>query len=188
MLNTAEKIISAGVLGFLFLLIYDLVSLIKLSNRFLFSLLGYSVQAYAVVRAACYDRRLMLGSSLRCLAWPLMLSGLGWLLYCLFLYQPLRKTYFDRQGPVLTTEGPYALVRHPGVYGYTVFILALAVVCRSRLLLSAGSLWSLINIIYVFIQDRFIFPVLLVGYDEYRRHTPMLIPTAKSFRRFWATK
>lgn len=186
--SSAGHIIVSGVAGYLLLLFYDLASLRKLPYRFLLSLAGYSVQAYAIVRAAFFDQQLIISKYSWWLAWPLMLFGLGWLLYCLFLYPPLRKTYRDSSGPKLTTEGPYALTRHPGVYGYTFFVLALAVLKRSRLLLSAGCLWSVINLIYVFIQDRFIFRALLAGYDDYCRTTPMLIPNARGVRRFWATK
>lgn len=186
--SAARNIIAMGVAGYLLLLIYDLASLRKLPYRFLFSLLGYSMQAYAIVSAALFEQQLAVSKYLWLLAWPLMLAGLSWLLYCLFLYPPLRRTYRDKKGPALTTEGPYALSRHPGVYGYTFFVLSLAVISRSQLLLSAGCLWSVINLIYVFLQDRFIFMALLEGYEQYRRNTPMLIPNLQSIKRFWATK
>lgn len=177
-----------GLTGFGFLLLYDVVSLRNVKYRVVMAQAGYGVQFYAILRAALYDKELVVSQWIRWMGWPLALAGVSWLLYCLFLYTPLRQTYYDTNGPTLTTDGPYALSRHPGVYGYTSLVIGLSLVSRSLLLFKCGIIWSLANVGYVFIQDRYIFPLLLAGYDEYRQQTPMLIPNVKGFKRFWYTK
>lgn len=182
------SIIFIGLIGFVFLLLYDVASLKKIKNRVVMAYAGYVVQVYAIIRAVLEDNALAVSQWIRWAGWPLTLAGASWLLYCLFLFTPLRQTYYDASGPALTTEGPYALSRHPGVYGYTVFIIGLALISRSLLLFQGGLIWSLANVGYVFIQDKYIFPRLLTGYHDYRNQVPMLIPNAKSIRRFWNTK
>ncbi len=181
-------IVLTGFSGFIFLLLYDLAALKKVNNRFALALLGYGVQVYAIILAALKVREIVAQRWTLYIGGPLTVMGACWLLYCLVLFPPIRRTYREAGGPVLTTDGPYALSRHPGVYGYTAFVLGLALISRSLLLLQAGILWSLANLGYVLIQDRYIFPLLLTGYNEYRRNTPMLIPTSYSIKRFWQTK
>ncbi|MCR3922493.1 MAG: hypothetical protein NUK65_08265 [Firmicutes bacterium] len=190
MINETQTkgIILLGFIGFVLLLFYDMASLKKVKNRFVLSILGYGIQAYAIIWAALRTEMRFVGEWVMWLGLPVALAGLSWLLYCLFLFPPIRKTYQDVNGPVLTTQGPYALCRHPGIYGYSAFVLGLALLTRSELLFVSGCIWSCINVGYVFLQDRFIFGSLLSGYQDYRNHTPMLIPNEASVKKFWKTK
>ena len=47
----------------------------------------------------------------------------------------------------------------------------------------AAVLFSLMNIIYAYMQDRMIFPITLEGYEDYQKHVPFLIPTIASIKR-----
>lgn len=83
--------------------------------------------------------------------------------------------------------GTYALVRHPGVIWYTLFLIALLLISSSQLLLIALPIWVFMDVLYVIIQDKFYFPHMFPGYEEYKKETPMLIPTRKSLASFWRT-
>ena len=121
---------------------------------------------------------------------PLWLSSLGWVLllmslllvaYSFFINLPLRQTYIaSGVGDRLVTTGTYALVRHPGVLWYALLLLSLVLVSRAKLLLIAAPVWLSMDILYVFVQEKFLFTKMFVGYDDYRRETPMLIPNRKS--------
>jgi len=103
------------------------------------------------------------------------------LVYSLFLEIPFRKTYAATGvGDELVKTGTYALVRHPGVLWLALFLLALVLVSRSRLLLVAVPVWLFMDVLYVWMQERFYFTKMFPGYKQYKRETPMLIPTADS--------
>jgi len=87
----------------------------------------------------------------------------------------------------LIKTGTYALVRHPGVIWYVLFLIALLLISRSRLLLIALPIWVFMDVLYVFIQEKFYFPHMFPGYGEYKKETPMLIPNRKSFSSFLAS-
>jgi protein-S-isoprenylcysteine O-methyltransferase Ste14 len=86
-------------------------------------------------------------------------------------------------GDKLVKTGTYALVRHPGVLWFGLFLLALVGVSRSKLLLIAAPLWFLLDVLWVWIQERFYFNQMFPGYEQYKRETPMLIPTRESIVR-----
>ncbi len=86
--------------------------------------------------------------------------------------------------PVLVTSGTYALCRHPGVL-WLVFVLVGGVLHADRAgLIWLGLLWLGLDVLYVAVQDRIIFPARFSGYRAYQRTTPFLIPTRDSLRRF----
>jgi protein-S-isoprenylcysteine O-methyltransferase Ste14 len=120
--------------------------------------------------------------------WALLVAGLLLLTYSLFLEIPLVQTYGRSGGPRgLMTEGTYALTRHPGVLWYAIALAGLFLASGSRWALIAGPVWLGMDILWVWVEDRFVFERLFEGYADYRRHTPMLLPTAASARRCWAT-
>ncbi|MBA7627108.1 hypothetical protein ES703_34570 [subsurface metagenome] len=43
------------------------------------------------------------------------------------------------------------------------------------------------DILYAFIQEKFYFPKMFPGYEEYKKETPMLIPTRKNLASFLAS-
>jgi protein-S-isoprenylcysteine O-methyltransferase Ste14 len=106
------------------------------------------------------------------------------LIYSLFIEIPFKQTYtMSGVGDRLVKTGTYALTRHPGVLWLGLFLLALLAVSRSRLLLIAAPLWFALDLLLVWVQDRFYFPRMFPGYSQYRRETPMLIPTRSSIVR-----
>jgi protein-S-isoprenylcysteine O-methyltransferase Ste14 len=125
---------------------------------------------------------------------PTWLTGVGWgvlvlsaslLIHALFVSLPFRRTYIDKGvGEKLVESGFYALVRHPGVIWFTLLMLSLIPVARSRLLLIATPTFITLDILLVFIQDKFLFGRMFPGYGAYRRETPMLLPNRRSVNVF----
>ena len=63
-------------------------------------------------------------------------------------------------------------------------MLALIPVTGSRLLLIAAPVFIGLDILLVFLQDKYIFGRMFTDYAAYRRTTPMLIPNRRSIRAF----
>lgn len=180
-------IIFLGISGFVFLFLYDLASLRKIKNRYIISALGYFIHACAIVLATLADQSLSFPFWIKVVGFVAMLAGIVWLVYCLFLFRPIMRSYFDNPGPQLTTEGPYAISRHPGFLGYVVFIAGLIIVSQSYFLLTCGLIWIFFDLIHIIIQDRWVFRLLFPAYMTYSTDTPMLFPSYRSFRRFIKT-
>ncbi len=112
----------------------------------------------------------------------LLLSFLGllFMLYSLFFALPFRKTYIEGDGNKVVDTGLYALCRHPGVIGFFAMYIFLWLATGSSLVFAAAIIWTVMDIIHVWVQDRYFFPKALRGYEAYRQKTPFLIPTKKS--------
>ncbi|MDO4477996.1 MAG: methyltransferase [Lachnospiraceae bacterium] len=94
--------------------------------------------------------------------------------YVLFFALP-GGTYGDAAGASeLSKEGIYGWCRHPGFYGFTALALSLALLSGSLEALAAGVIYSLLNLVYIVVQDRCWFPVYIAGYEQYRRDVPFL--------------
>lgn len=118
----------------------------------------------------------------------LSLLGAGLGIYSLAIEIPARNTYVAPVAPSqLITTGTYALTRHPGVLWFALLLLGLVIANRSLALLIAAPLWLGLDVLYVWLQDRYFFPRQFPDYPAYRQHTPMLIPTRGSIRRCWQT-
>ncbi|MBI4295370.1 MAG: hypothetical protein HY669_04305 [Chloroflexi bacterium] len=108
--------------------------------------------------------------------------------YSFFIEIPFARTYAKTgSGDQLVTTGTYALVRHPGVIWYSLFLISLFLATGSMTLLVAFPIWVLLDVLYVIIQERFFFDRMFPGYRAYRQQTPMLIPTRKSIARSFKT-
>jgi protein-S-isoprenylcysteine O-methyltransferase Ste14 len=101
----------------------------------------------------------------------------------LFFWLPFKKTYVttDQTNTVVST-GMYALCRHPGAIWVCLFYLFLWLASGKLMMLWAGAIWTLINILYIYVQDRWIFPHILTGYNLYQQEVPFLIPNNKSIK------
>lgn len=109
----------------------------------------------------------------------------GWAEYtALVKALPAKEAYFGKDTAAqLVTDGIYALCRHPGALFFPLLSLGLSLGFASRGMLEAALLASLLNLFYVWFQDRFVFPRLIPGYEGYQESTPFLLPTAQSLRR-----
>lgn len=98
------------------------------------------------------------------------------LLYALFFALPFGKTYTGGEELPLVSEGIYGLCRHPGFWPFLLLYICLWLTFGGELLLMAMLVYPLCNGIYIYIQDRWIFPKFIQGYDAYRQSVPFLIP------------
>ncbi|BCV23826.1 methyltransferase [Gelria sp. Kuro-4] len=185
------QVILLGLFGLALLFIYDIVSLYRVPSRGGLAFLGYALHTLAIFAAAWAGEKAAFPAAP---LWPrvigalLALLGGGWLVYCLFLFPSLARTYQDPAGPAFTRAGPYAFSRHPGFIGHLALLGGLLLASRSLLLLRAAGVWVPANLAYVVLQDRVLFPRLFREYGAYRAETPFILPTAASLQRFWATR
>lgn len=103
-------------------------------------------------------------------------------LYALFGAFPAGETYVetDSRRNVCTT-GVYALCRHPGV----LFFIGLYV-CLSlgiNLPWTDTAVYCILDIALAAFEDVCTFPIVLGGYDEYKKSTPFLIPNINSVKK-----
>lgn len=178
-----------GVCSFLVAYWFDFVSFkkIPLAKLILGGAAGF-LGIYSLAMVCLRTERLNLPGYLSFLGWFLLFISAFLLSFSLFWEIPLRKTYLAKGvGDKLIKTGTYALVRHPGVIWFTLFLIALLLVSRSKLLLIAAPIWIFMDILYVFVQEKFYFSRMFPGYGEYKKETPMLIPTRKSLASFWRT-
>ena len=178
--------IAIGTLGFLVTHAFDFVSLKRIPGAKPFIwILGSGLLAYSLVMVCFAPDKLPLPIWSTWLGWCLLLISLLLLIYSLFINLPFRKTYVTTGvGDKLITTGLYALVRHPGVPWFILFMLSLILVSKSSLLLIAAPIFILLDIVLVIVQDKFFFVRMFDGYDSYQRKTPMLVPNRQSISAF----
>lgn len=116
------------------------------------------------------------------LFWGLALLMLALLLYTVFGAVHCGSPQPDGLRPLVST-GVYALCRHPGVLWLSgMYFCAWCARGESAWLL-AWVLFSGADILYVFWQDRYLFPLSIQDYREYQKSTPFLVPNPGSIRR-----
>lgn len=107
------------------------------------------------------------------LAWILLpcISILAALLiYSVFLEIPLA----DVEAGTLYRKGTYRLSRHPGFLWYTGINILIAIYfLDGSIILLCGAL-TVCNLALIIIEDRFLFPRMFAGYEDYRKQTPFL--------------
>ncbi len=109
------------------------------------------------------------------------------MLSTLFFWLPFGETYIRTEQSNVVSTGMYALCRHPAVIWFCFFYLFLWLTSGNIMILWAGIVWTVMDIIYVYIQDRWIFPRILTGYNIYQQRVPFLIPNMKSIKNCIAT-
>jgi len=171
-----------GVFGFVIAYAFDWVSLKGLPLvKQLVGLSAACLLVYATVMVCLSPAKFELPIFTLPLGGCLLLISLCLLVYSLFVEIPFRSTYTKQGvGNELITTGTYALVRHPGVIWFAFVFLALILLFPSTTLLLAAISWLIMDIIYVILQEKFFFPKMFPGYDEYQRQTPFLIPNRQS--------
>ena len=178
--------VAVGIFGFIVIHFFDIVSLKRIRGaKPVTWVVGSGLLVYSLIMMSLAPDRLPLPMWSTWLGWGLLLVALLVLIYSLFINLPFRKTYITiGVGDKLITTGLYALVRHPGVHWFTLALIALVLVSRSVLLLIAAPILILLDILLVFVQDRFFFGRMFDGYDNYRRVTPMFLPNWQSVNAF----
>lgn len=104
------------------------------------------------------------------------------LIYTLFFAVPFQDAYVAGSKQPICKTGIYALCRHPGVlFLFGTWLFAGTALVNVQVV-AAAFVYSACNLIYVILQDRWFFPKLFAGYEQYREEVPFLIPTVVSFR------
>ena len=178
-----------GSIGFLAVFLFDLVSLQRI--RFLkpiFWLAGMVLIGYGHYGVNSQGPIVVLPTWLPVIGWPLLIVASLAFIYSLFLELPLKNTYIaDGVGQQLVTSGTYALTRHPGVLWYALVQVSLLMIFSRQWMLLAIPLWLGLDILHVWIQDRYLFPRMFPDYELYQQQTPMLLPTPNSIERCIST-
>jgi len=175
--------IELGVLGFIIAFIFDWASLKNMRvTKPVAGLMAAALLIYSTIMICYSPTKFDMPIFLRIVGGVLLVIFLFLLIYSLFIELSFNRTYVKRgiSGGLVTT-GTYALVRHPGVIWLAVVFLALALLYPSITLFIAITVWWFVDIIYVTIQDKYLFPKMFPGYHEYKKQTPFLIPTKRSF-------
>lgn len=175
--------ISIGCVAFILMLIFDL-NKIRLDHRYLNSLFmaGILLLLFCSAAIALNDYNSQILTFWKWITGILALFSLILLIYTLFGAIPFKKTYIEYERNNVVHTGIYALCRHPGVLWFFFFYLFLALTLESRLMLIAALVWTFMDLVYVFIQDRWIFPITLDNYQTYKKEVPFLLPNLSSFR------
>jgi len=183
-------IIAVGVLGFAVGICSD-ISVLKKWSKFVPAIcwLGVAIlQGYAHPAIAFVSPQFPLSIPLIWIGWFCLVLGIVLLTYSLFLEIPFSKTYVkSEERKQLVHVGTYALTRHPGVLWYALLLIGLILASRSTWALVAAPIWFAMEVLWIWIEDRYIFEKTITGYDEYKRSTPMVVPTWASARRCWRT-
>ena len=178
-----------GIAGFFVAYLFDLMSLRKTPYaKQAIGLIAVCLTGYSHLMVCSRGDRLPLPAGFSYVGWPLFgLASLA-MIYSLFLEIPFKQTYIaEGAGNKLVTTGTYALVRHPGVLWYALLLISLIFISKHQLMLSAAPIWLLMDVLYVWIQDRFFFPRMFPDYGHYQRETPMLIPNRASLSQCFTT-
>lgn len=117
----------------------------------------------------------------------LAVAGFG-LIYVLFFALPFSETYTESGGLPLVNHGVYGVCRHPGFWLFAAFYFFLWLFFTGRRMFLAFLLYPFCNYLYIYVQDRYIFPRYIRGYDDYRQTVPFVIPTRESLRTAFSAK
>lgn len=105
------------------------------------------------------------------------------LLYTLFFAIPFYDAYVEGTKQKLCTIGVYSICRHPGVLFFGLFYLFLGIGLGKPFLLLAGAIFTLMNILYAFLQDKYFFPKAFSDYCYYQQSTNFLLPSRQSMKK-----
>lgn len=178
--------ILTGCLAFAFFYIFDFNK-----TRFFKKSLNISFAAGTVLLAAS-TAGILLGNyrsyeviyPLKLFFGALSAASLLALFYTMFSSLPFVQTYTEAgRGNSVVDGGMYALCRHPGVIWFFFFYLFLWLASGRMMMMWAGLIWTIMDIILVYVEDRWFFPAAFNGYEQYKSKVPFLIPNPASIKK-----
>ena len=174
-----------GCLGFVFFYIFDLNKIVFIHKNINLSFAaGVIILAASTVGILCGDYQAFdLPGWLRWIFSLMAMMALLLMIYSLFFALPFLETYVVSESGRLVDTGMYALCRHPGVIWFFFLYLFLWLASGKTMMMWAGTVWTIMDIIHVYVQDRWLFPKNLPGYDQYKNEVPFLIPNQSSIRK-----
>ena len=173
---TTIWVLLAGGIGFTALVIYDALQLTPRSELLALASnigsVGVALATFGTLFVAPWPDNPL---------WAWMLGIVAVALSVAFLwrsvYGEIRHAEIRRGEPrsVIDT-GSYAVVRHPGFWPYAAMHAVIFLLWRDARVAVVGGALVLMDLLLVLIEDVWIFPRLLRGYDVYKQRVPMLIP------------
>ena len=107
------------------------------------------------------------------------------LIYCLFFALPFQETYTAQScRRNVYSGGVYGLCRHPGILCFFGMELMLGLAALPGRMIIRGLIFSALNLLYAYFQDRVSFPKTFCDYREYQTKVPFLLPNRSGIRRF----
>ncbi len=178
--------ITIGAFAFIAFVGFDLASLHdKCKCKYLFGLSGLILLGYSTFEIISINETVEINNTINMVSYIISLIFLALLVYSVFV-EVGKNTYEYNAKPSLVTDGTYSLVRHPGVIWFFFAYLFFALALESQMLLHACIVWSLVNGLYTYLQEKYILYNLFHDYNEYQKTTPMFIPNITSIKKFIA--
>lgn len=174
-----------GSIGFLFLYVFDYNKVKKIHavfNSFFaigISIIGYASLSLVIISSPTFSLGFWLTGTFYVFA---ILAALQ-MFYALFGALPFNGTYVSGQANQTIDTGMYALCRHPGVWGFFFMYLFVFLASGDIIILYACILWTIMDVVHVWIQDTYFFPKTLNGYKRYQQTTPFLLFNKQSLER-----
>ena len=104
------------------------------------------------------------------------IAGASLLLWSVFLEFGWIRKKRKLRPEAIVDSGTYGLCRHPGFWWLTLLVVCLGLLKGVERYYITMILMTALDFLLVFVQDRFIFPRVFPGYEEYRKRVPFLIP------------
>ena len=172
--------ILSGAIGFLLLLGSDILGIKNHSvTQHILAFFGTLIIVLSSVLILLEGETYQMDLRLRILFGAFGLMFLFFLVYSVIFEVRLNR---GKENP-LVTSGTYALSRHPGVLWLFFYYVFGSLFFANIDILIAGIVWSLINVVYVVIQEKVIFNKIFSDYEIYKESTPMLLPTVSSIKK-----
>lgn len=172
-----------GCLAFILLTLFDANKIYRWHGAFN-ALFPLSMGLLSVSSVFIYLQRNLWGSFT---AWPifygLVALGLALQIHALFFALPAAKTYASLETVSLVKTGVYGLCRHPGVWGFILMSMGLTLATGSVLVLWTALVWTVLDLVHIWIQDVFFFPQSIPGYVDYQQQVPFLFFGVKELKR-----
>ncbi len=172
-----SAILIAGGIGFSVLLVSDLCRLVRYHRLAVSaSAFGFATVLLALVLEVT---SFPASGSLFLRVAAAVLSGVFavLLVYSAVIEIPLHRRFSaDGAAATLYTEGTYRLSRHPGMLWFLLMQASLNVVFLNPTFVLVSAALVLGDLILVFVQDRYLFPLLLPCYANYKLRVPFLFP------------
>lgn len=167
-----------GITGYILLVLYDLSQLRALRMLRIPLALGFPLTALPyILLLASYgvpitDRTLLSLFYMVCLFFGILLAYSAVLEIPLYV---LRHTDERSGEPEVYSKGTYRLCRHPGFIWYTAINILFILAYRQMGITILMSILTLCNLVLIILEDIYIFPRTLSGYDSYKQRVPFLL-------------
>lgn len=171
--------IGFGILGFVLLFVADYCGLRnRCAYKNIAALSGTFLIFISSIVILTLGYNYELGMSYRLIG---LVLGVTFLL--LTIYSIVIEVSKNNDEKKLITTGTYALSRHPGVIWLFLYYFFGSFFFADYMILIAGVCFTIVNVLYVYLQEKLIFKHIFDNYDEYIKTTPMILPTKSSLQK-----